>query len=66
MLFIHHYISSGKLIRLNTANFDRSTILDQILLMKQSYGNTSDHSFDHIILIRDIRAHIELSKSSMI
>ena len=36
MLFIHHYTSSGKLIELNTANVDKSTILDQIFIIKQS------------------------------
>ena len=32
MFFIHHCTSSGKLTKLNTANFDRSAILDQTLV----------------------------------
>ena len=36
IIFIHHYTSSIKLIKLNTANIDTNTILDQTLIMKQS------------------------------
>ena len=36
MLFIHHWISSGKLFKLNAAHVHKRTILDKTLLMQQS------------------------------
>ena len=36
MLFTHLYIESGKIIELNATDTDKSTILDQTLLIKRS------------------------------
>ena len=34
MLFIHHYTSFGKLIKLNSVNIDKSTMFDQALIIR--------------------------------
>ena len=65
---MHFYVESGKLVKLNTADIDKSTKLDQTLLMKKvNLGHirmTSVHSLEHT-QIRSIRAHIGLSKASI-
>ena len=68
MLFKHLYIESGKLIKLNGVETDKSTFVDQILLTENQPGsNTEDFgSFLRTYSILDTRAHIGLSKTLII
>ena len=61
MLFIYLHIESVKLIKLNAADTDKNTILDQTLLIKKGTWDIASN----IKAVCDIRAHIGFPKASI-